>query len=97
MCSTEISEDVSAGRYKAADSAVTRHLKKNPKSQAALTLRFVLHERQHSPLSTCLKAFKDAKNSGDLNPRSLWWMTMSLRNLRRRKFFSVIQVNGRGL
>jgi hypothetical protein len=77
-------EDISAGRYKAAESTVTRHLKKNPKSQAALTLRFVLHERMGAPEATYLKSLKDARQ-GSMNARSLWWITNSLRNLKRRE------------
>jgi hypothetical protein len=80
----DILEDISAGRYKSAESAVTRHLKKNPKSQAALTAKFVLNERQGASEATYLKSLKDARQ-GPLNPRNLWWMTNSLRNLKRRK------------
>jgi hypothetical protein len=77
-------EDISAGRYKAAESAVTRHLKKNPKSHTALTLKFVLNERQGAPEATYLKSLKDARQS-PMNPRSLWWITNSLRSLKRCK------------
>ena len=76
-------DDVSYGRYKVAQNALDRHLKKSPKSQPALILRMVMLEKTGADDKDVLKAFEAVKVTGELSARGAWWVGNTLRALQR--------------
>lgn len=78
-------DDVQYGRLKSAKDAVERWLKKHPKSQPALVLRMVLAEKQRLGAAAVLRAYGDIKRTAPYSGRSVWFIALALKNIRRRE------------
>lgn len=76
-------DDIHAQRFKLAESSITRHLKKAPKSQTALVARFVLQHEQRSPTTSVLQALAVVRRQGELSPANLWRVERALKEMRR--------------
>lgn len=79
-------DDVSYGRYKVAQNALDRHIKKSPKSQPALILRMIMLEKTGADDKDVLKAFEAVKATGELSSRGAWWVGTTLRSLQRCEY-----------
>jgi N-terminal acetyltransferase B complex non-catalytic subunit len=78
-------DDISEQRLKPADTALSRHLKKHPRSQPALVLRAVVLEKLGYPAEDVLRVYKEARATGEFSPRSIFWAGLALRGVGRRE------------
>ncbi|WOO81229.1 N-alpha-acetyltransferase 25, NatB auxiliary subunit [Vanrija pseudolonga] len=76
-------EDIQMGRVEAAHDAAERWLTRNPRSQPALVIRMVLCEKRKRGTRAVLAAYDDVRATGPLSGRSVWWIALTLRNIRR--------------
>ena len=58
LARTDRADDISMGKYKSAEATVSRHLKKNPKSQPALALRMYLLDKLGGGTKAVLSALE---------------------------------------
>ncbi|WVW84264.1 hypothetical protein I302_106294 [Kwoniella bestiolae CBS 10118] len=76
-------DDISSHRLTSAQSTITRHLKKSPKSQPALILKLYIQQKNGISEEELLGLYDQIKGMGEMSGRGVWWVGLVFRNMGR--------------
>ncbi|WVF71131.1 hypothetical protein IAT40_005928 [Kwoniella sp. CBS 6097] len=88
-----IYDDISNHRLTQAQSALTRYLKKSPKSQPGLIIKMYILQKTGGGDEEILGLYESVKGLGDISGRGIWWIGLTLRNMGRLDLALELYVN----
>ncbi|WVQ99727.1 hypothetical protein IAU59_006869 [Kwoniella sp. CBS 9459] len=88
-----IYDDISNHRLSQAQSALTRYLRKSPKSQPGLIIKMYILQKTGGADGEILALYENVKTLGEISGRGIWWIGLTLKNMGRLDLALQLYIN----